>query len=98
MGIRPIRLPPQSPKMNSFAERFVRSVKDECLKKLIFFGEKSLRKTIVEYMAHYHKERNHQGKDNLLLFLDPNLISNKGKIKRRDRLHGLFKYYFRTAA
>ena len=98
MGIKPIRLPPQSPKMNSYAERFVRSVKEECLRKLIFFGEESLSKALSEYLSHYHKERNHQGKDNLLLFPDPKLISNKGKIKRRDRLHGLLKYYFRTAA
>jgi putative transposase len=98
MGIKPIRLPPQAPKMNSFAERFVRSIKDECFSKLIFFGEDGLRKVLVEYTSHYHLERNHQGKDNLLLFPNPRLIANKGKIKRRDRLHGLLKYYFRTAA
>ncbi len=98
MGIKPIRLPPRSPKMNSYAERFVRSVKGECLQKMIFFREESLSKALSEYLSHYHHERNHQGKDNLLLFPDPKLISNKGKIKRRDRLHGLLKYYFRTAA
>jgi putative transposase len=81
MGIKSIRLPPQSPKMNSFAERFVRSVKGECLSKLIFFGEESLRKALTEYINHYHQERNHQGKCNLLLFPEPKLISNRGEIK-----------------
>lgn len=98
MGIKPIRLPSQSPRMNSFAERFVRSIKEECLSKLIFFGEDGLRKALAGYTNHYHEERNHQGENNLLLFPDPKLISNKGRIKRRDRLLGLLKYYFRTAA
>jgi putative transposase len=98
MGIKPIRLPPQSPKMNSFAERFVRSIKEECLRKLIFFGEDSLRKALAEYIKHYHEERNHQGKDNLLLFPNPKLVANKGKIKYRNRLNGLLKYYYRSVA
>ena len=98
MGIKPIRIPPQSPRMNSFAERFVRSVKEECLNKLIFFGEDSLRKTLIEYINHYHEERNHQGKDNILLFKDPKLIANKGQIKCSERLNGMLKYYYRSAA
>ncbi len=98
MGIKPIRLPPQAPKMNSFAERFVRSVKEECLRTLIFFGEEGLRKTLSEYVSHYHEERNHQGKNNLLLFPDPELINDRGKIKCRKRLGGLLKYYYRSAA
>jgi len=98
MGIKPIRLPPQSPKMNSFAERFVRSVKGECLKRLIFFGEESLRKALSEYIIHYHEERNHQGKGNLLLFPNPKLVFNQGKIKCRKRLNGILKYYYRSVA
>ena len=98
MGIKPIRLPPQSPRMNSYAERFVRSIKEESLRKLIFFGEESLIKALTEYVIHYHQERNHQGKDNLLLFPDPTSISNRGKIKCHIRLGGLLKYYYRTAA
>ena len=97
-GIKPIRLPPQSPRMNSYAERFVRSVKEECLRKLIFFEEESLRGALAEYTNHYHEERNHQGKNNLLLFPNPKLISNKGKIKCRKRLSGMLKYYYRSAA
>jgi len=98
MGIKPIRLPPRAPKMNSFAERFVRSVKEECLNRFIFFGEKSLRKALVEYINHYHEERNHQGKDNLLLFPDPKSITDRGKIKCRKRLSGMLRYYYRSAA
>ena len=69
-GIKVIRLPPQSPDLNAYAERFVRSIKEECLSKLILFGESSLRTAIKEYVAHYHQERNHQGKDHLILFPD----------------------------
>ena len=98
MGIKPIRLSPQSPKMNSYSERFVRSVKGECLSKMIFFGGDSLRKALVEYSNHYHQERNHQGKDNMLLFPDQRLVSNQGKIKCKKRLNGMLKYYYRSVA
>src|SRR6185295_11004647 len=56
--IEPVKLPPHSPNLNAFAERFVRSIKEECLKRMIFFGEESLRTTVREYIAHYHAERN----------------------------------------
>jgi|APSaa5957512622_1039677.scaffolds.fasta_scaffold200446_1 putative transposase len=97
MGIKPIRLPPQLPKMNSFAERFVRSVKGECLQNVIFFGEESQRKALTEYINHYHQERNHQGKENLLLFPDQRLMDNEGKIKCRQRLSGMLKYYYKIS-
>jgi hypothetical protein len=61
-------LPARSPNLNAYAERWVRSVKEECLSKLILLGEGSLRRVLRHYQAHYHQERNHQGKDNLLLF------------------------------
>jgi len=60
-GTEVIRLPPLSPNLNAFAERFVRSIKEECLTKLIFLGQGSLRRAITEYMTHFHEERNHQG-------------------------------------
>jgi hypothetical protein len=66
-GTEVIRLPPMSPNLNAYAERFVRSVKDECLKRMIFVGQASLRRAIGEYMAHYHEERNHQGLGNRLI-------------------------------
>ena len=98
-GVRPLALPARSPNLNAFAERWVRSVKGECLSKLILFGEPSLRHALTHFTEHYHAERNHQGKDNLLLFPS----HNDGRIRRgrtvgcRERLGGLLKYYRRTA-
>jgi putative transposase len=67
-GTLPLTLPPRSPNLNAFAERRVRSIKQECLSKLILFGETSLRRVLTEYIDHHHFERNHQGKNNLPLF------------------------------
>jgi transposase InsO family protein len=60
-------LPPRPPYLNAFAERFVRSVKEEALSRFILFGERSLRHVLTEYLAHYHEERPHQGKGNVIL-------------------------------
>jgi transposase InsO family protein len=60
-GVKPVKLPPRSPNLNAFAERWVLSVKSECLSKVILFGEASLRRVLEEYVRHYHRERNHQG-------------------------------------
>jgi transposase InsO family protein len=67
-GVERVALPPRSPNLNAYAERWVRSVKEECLSRLILFGEASLRHALMEYGTHYHHERNHQGKGNVLLF------------------------------
>jgi len=67
-SVNPLRLPARSPNLNSHAERWVRSVKEECLAKLILFGESSLRRALHQYLLHYHEERNHQGKGNRILF------------------------------
>ena len=82
------------------AEHWVRSVKEECLSKLILFGERSLKRELHHYELHYHAERNHQGKDNLLLLPSPTLPLNRkqGKVRCRERLGGLLKYYQREAA
>ena len=61
-GVKPIVLPAKSPNLNAFAERWVRSVRRECLSKLVLLGEGPLRRTLKEFTAHYHLERNHQGK------------------------------------
>ena len=58
-GVEVVRLPPHSPDLNAYAERFVRSIKDKCLNRMIFFGERSLRKATRDFAAHYHTERNH---------------------------------------
>ena len=61
-GVKRVPLPPRSPNLNAYAERWVRSVKEECLARLILFGEASLQHALHEYVEHYHHERNHQGK------------------------------------
>ena len=98
-GVKTIPLPAKSPNLNAFAERWVRSVKQECLSKLILFSEGSLSRVLTEYSRHYHHERNHQGKGNRLLF--PNQRRKTDRSSRsivcRQRLGGLLKYYQRAA-
>jgi transposase InsO family protein len=98
-SVKVLALPPHSPNLNAFAERWVRSVKEECLSKLILFGESSLKRALHHYDMHYHLERNHQGKDNLLLFPRSNRpTQQRGKVRRRERLGGLLKFYESGAA
>ena len=97
-GIKVIKLPARSPNLNAFAERWVQSVRRECLDKLILFGERSLRYALREYLHHYHGERNHQGKGNAILF--PSRDRNDrldGPIRCRKSLGGLLRYYYREA-
>jgi len=96
-GIHLIRLPPRSPNLNAFAERFVRSIKSECLNRLIFFGQASLQHAIGQFMAHYHAERNHQGLENRLVQPGP-IIAPPLPVHRRQRLGGMLNYYHRAAA
>ena len=98
-GVKRVPLPPRSPNLNAYAERWVRSVKDEALSRMILFGERSLRHVLHEYVAHYRHERNHQGKDNALLF--PTISQDTiraGPLQCRERLGGLLKYYECEAA
>ena len=89
----------RSPNLNSYAERWVRSVKEECLSRLILFGASSLRRALQQYIVHYHEERNHQGKDNRILFpSQTEARRNRGAVRCRERLGGLLKYYEREAA
>ena len=97
---KPILLPAQSPNLNAYAERWVRSVKEECLSKLILLGESSLKRALQQYEVHYHEERNHQGKENHLLFprqIQP-VESDQGSVQCQERLGGLLKFYYRQAA
>src|ERR1039457_6492497 len=97
--VKTLALPPRSPNLNAYAERWVRSVKEECLAKLILLGEGSLRRALRHYEAHYHEERNHQGKDNVLLFPLPTQVrGEQEKVRCRERLGGLLKYYEHEAA
>src|SRR5260370_704732 len=67
-GVKRVALPPRWPNLNAYAERWVRSIQEECLSRLILCGEASLRQALTQYVAHVHHERNHQGKGNVLLF------------------------------
>jgi putative transposase len=96
--IEPLALPAQSPNLNSYAERWVRSVKEECLSKVVLFGERSLRRALNEYVEHFHAERNHQGKGNVLLFPRGTHVRREGPVQCRERLGGLLRYYHQEAA
>jgi len=96
--IRCLRLPPQSPNLNAHLERFMRSIKEECLNRLIFFGESSLRRAVTTYLEHYHAERNHQGLDNRLIESQSDSPPTAGNIACRERLGGMLRYYYRGAA
>jgi len=97
-GTEPLRLPPRSPNLNAWVERFVRSIKEECLSKMVFFGERSLRRAITEYLAHYHAERNHQGLDNRLINPNEDVGLSDGDVRCHERLGGMLRYYHRQAA
>ncbi len=90
-GIHLIRLPPRSPNLNAFAERFVRSIKSECLNRMIFFGRDSLQHAISQFMSHYHAERNHQGLENRLLHPAPAIMPSQ-PVRQRQRLGGMLNY------
>jgi hypothetical protein len=96
--VKTLALPARSPNLNAYAERWVRSVKEECLSKLILFGERSLRQALSEYVSHFHAERNHQGRGNVLLFPQNYAKRARGSIQCRERLGGLLRFYDREAA
>ncbi|MCZ6690338.1 MAG: integrase core domain-containing protein [Planctomycetota bacterium] len=96
-GVKSVRLPPRSPDLNAYAERWIGSIKRECLSGFIVIGEKALQIIIPEFLAHYHGERNHQGVGNRLLFPKKDL-RDYGPIGTRERLGGKLKYYYREAA
>ena len=96
-GVDVVKLPPRSPNLNSHLERFVRSIKSECLGRMIFFGEKQLRRAIEQFMIHYHEERNHQGLGNELIRPDGSVGRTDGEVCCRERLGGLLRYYHRAA-
>ena len=93
-----MKLPPRAPNLNSYAERFVRTIKESCLDKFIWFGEDGFRKGVQEFIAHYHGERNHQGLDNKLIQAEDGHLGAIGEIQQRQRLSGLLNYYYRKAA
>jgi len=100
-GVKSVKIPAQSPNCNAYAERFVKTIKYECLKHFVIFGERHLRYLIKEFMEHYHTERFHQGLDGQLINGQPGCANDNGSngsIVRRSRLGGLLNYYYREAA
>src|SRR5262249_50024358 len=97
-GIKAIKLPPRSPNLNAYAERFVRTIKESCLDQIMFFGEDMLRNAIREFVTHYQFERNHQGLENRLLVPSEITINATAIVQKRERLGGLLNYYYRETA
>jgi putative transposase len=95
-GVRVVLTPFQAPNANAYAERFVRSIREECLDHVILFGERRLLHVLKEFVMHYHEERNHQGLGNDLIAPAPRAVGRAG-IRCRDRLGGLFRYYYQAA-
>ena len=96
-GVKSVRLPPKSPNLNAFAERFVLSIKSECLDRMVFLAEGHLRRTIQSYVEHYHLERSHQGLGNRLIESGRSQPT-AGPVARQERLGGLLNHYYREAA
>jgi transposase InsO family protein len=95
-GIRVVVIPEGAPNANAYAERFVRSIKEECLHRLIPIGERHVRRALKEHVEHYHTERNHQGLDNRLILRAPG-IQRTSRVQCRPRLGGLLNFYERAA-
>jgi transposase InsO family protein len=94
--VRVIRTPFRAPNCNAHAERFVRSIKEECLNRVIPLGERHFRRTLAEFVVHYHRERNHQGVGNEVI--DGGAAAHhSGPVRRRQRVGGLLNYYYRAA-
>jgi transposase InsO family protein len=96
-GIQIVRTPVCAPNCNAYAERFVRSIKEECLNRVLLLGERHLRRTMSEFVAHYHAERNHQGIGNKRI--QPlKRADGQGMVRRRQRLGGMLNFYDWAAA
>ena len=97
-NIELVVLPPKSPNLNAHLERFMRSLKSECLDRVSFFGEPSLRRALREFGEHFHHERNHQGLGNRIIDAGTEVGRTQGEVQCRERLGGLLRYYYRNAA
>lgn len=92
-GVKLVRLPPRSPKLNAHLERFFGSLKSECLHELILFGETATRKAVRSFLEHYHTERNHQGLGNELIVPMAHPPDVEKEIETTERLGGLLRSY-----
>jgi putative transposase len=98
VGIKSLRLPARSPNLNAFAERYVRTLKEGCLDRMILIGEGSLHRAISEFVAHYHPERNHQSLENKIIRPEFAAFPSADEVHCRARLGGMLRYYYRQAA
>jgi transposase InsO family protein len=97
-GVKPVLLPPKSPNLNAHLERFHKTLKTECLNRMICFGEQSLRKTTASFLDYYHGGRNHQCLNNKLIKLGEEVGRYEGNVVCHERLGGMLRYYHRKAA
>ena len=97
-GVEAVRLPARSPNLSPHIERFMRRIKEECLLKMILFGQRSLENAVGQYLLHYHGERSHQALANKIIEPAPEVGRSEGEIQCRERLGGLLRYYHRDAA
>ena len=95
-GVRVVLIPERAPNANAYAERFVRSIKEECLDRIVPIGDRHFRHAVAQYVEHYHHERNHQGLDNRLIAVRSSTHVSGG-VRRRPRLGGLLNFYERAA-
>ena len=95
-GVRVIQTPFRAPNCNAHAERFVRTVKEECLNRMIPLGERHFRRALADFVVHYHRERNHQGLGNEVID-GMEVQPQNGRVWRRQRVGGLLSYYYRAA-
>jgi len=96
-GVESLRLPARSPNLNAYAERFVLSIKSECLDRIVPLGERHLRLAVREYVEHYHRERHHQGLESTII-IPQGSPAVDGPIRRQARFGGILNHYFREAA
>ncbi len=97
-GVKIVRLPRKSPNLNAYAERFVLSIRRECLNRIVPLGVGHLRRAVNQYLEHYHTERHHQGLGSELIDPGPTANRAEGTVVCRERLGGMLRYYYREAA
>lgn len=95
-GVKPVRLPAKSPNLDAYAERFVRSIEEECLDRVVPLGERHLRTVAGDFVIHYHEERNHQGLGNKRIAPGPESTAMTGPVHRCERVGGILNYYYRA--
>ena len=96
-GVEAVLTPPQAPDCNAFAERFIRTIKEECLSRMIVFGESSLHRAVGQFVEHYHRARPHQGLDNVVIERGNRGSASATEVLCDERLGGLLRHYRHAA-